>query len=141
MGNYGGNVVAAMTQGRLVYVDEPTAEDQDLTTFDEAMVACRSAFLDQFAVDGVYQPGSLSRDIEAIPKYVADDVSAGNIRRLRSPKLHIKVPNTSVNGITPDEFEPNQTISIPPRKGADARTFQLARIVKQTGVWVTYELH
>jgi hypothetical protein len=142
MGNYGGNVVAAMTQGRLIYVDEPAAEDQELTPFDEAAVSTVDSFLAAWGVDGIYQPGVLNRAIRAIPKYVTDDaVVAGGAQRLRSPKLQIKVPNTAVNGITPAEFAPNQTVSVPPRKGADARQFQLARIVAQSSAWVTFELH
>ena len=142
MGIYGGNVVAAMTQGRLIHVDEPAAEDQELTPFDEAAVATVASFLAAFGVEGTYQPGILNRAIEAIPKYVQDDAAlAGGAARLRSPKLQIKVPNTMVNGITPAEFAPNQTVIVPPRKGADARQFQLAKIVTQSAAWVTFALH
>ena len=141
MANYGGNIVAAMTQGRLIYVDEPTAEAQDLTPFDEAAVAAVPAYLAQYGVDGVYQPGVLNRAIGVIPIYEQDGAKIDPAQRMRSPKLRIKVPNTAVNGITPGEFAPNQTVSVPPRKGADARAFQLARIVSQSAAWVVYELN
>jgi hypothetical protein len=83
----------------------------------------------------------VNRAIEAIPKYVADDAVVGAVKRQRSPKLHIVVQNSASNGITPTEFAANQTVSVPPRKGAAARAFQLVRIVTQSGAWVTYELN
>ena len=70
MGNYGGNVVAAMTQGRLIFVDEPVASEAELTGFETAATAMVDPFIEQFGVDGIYQPGELNRDIVAIPGYV-----------------------------------------------------------------------
>lgn len=101
----------------------------------------RDIILDEFAVDGIYQPGILNRAIKAIPKYVQDDAQIDPAMRRRGPKLQVKVPNDPSNGIAADEFETGQLVSVPPRKGADARSFNLARIVKQNAAFVVYEVH
>jgi len=141
MGYYGNNLVAWLMHGSLIYVDEPEATDSAETPFEEVTVLGRDFLLEQLAVDGVYQPGILNRAIKAIPKYVNDDDLTEPIIRHRSPRLEIKVPNDQSNGIIPSEFDTGQMISIPPRKGADARSFTLARIVRQTAAFVTFEAH
>ena len=110
-------------------------------TFDEVTIIGRDFLIGQLAIDGVYQPGTLDRAIKAEVKYDNDDSPAEPIMRLRSPRLQVKVPNDSENGIEPSEFETGQTISLPPRKGADARVFTLTRIIKQTAAFVTFEAH
>lgn len=139
MGNYGNNITALVTAGVLIYVDEPAAEQIEDTAFDSRIIADRDIILDEFAVDGIYQPGVLNREIRAIPRYVSDDMANDPASRHRSPRLHVKVPNDPADGITADEFAPGQKISIPPRKGAGARSFGLLRIVKQSAAFVTYE--
>ena len=139
MTNYGNNLTALTTGGKLVYIEEPTyTAPDDLNDFDTAAVEARDTFLDTFGLDAIYRPGVLSRAITAIVSYPEDDSRVESIRH-RSPKIIIKVANDLAIGIAADEFEPGQTISCPPRKGADARSFQLTRITKQTMVWVWYE--
>lgn len=140
MGNYGNNLTALSTGGALVYIEEPTYEaPDDLNEFDEAMLQTRDTFLEQFGVDAIYRPGVLSRDITVIIKHTEDDNSIEQIPRHRSPILQIKAANDSAIGIAADEFVQGQTISVPPRKGADAVTKRLARIIKQTMTFVWYE--
>jgi len=105
------------------------------------MTAGRAAFLAAFGRPVTYQPGTLDRAITAIVRYVTDDAEILTGARLRTPKVHVKVANDATLGIAASEFADNQTISVPPRPGATARTMQLARIVKANGIWVTYECH
>jgi len=140
MSDYGNNLTAIGTKGRLVFIDEPTYEaPDDLNEFDEAMLETRDTFLEQFGIDAIYQPGFLSRSIRVILKHLEDDSQVSPGMRHKSPNIQIKAANDSAIGIAASEFEPGQTISVPPRKGADARTFHLARIIKQTAVFVWYE--
>jgi len=142
MSNYGNNITAIATGGKLIYIDEPTyTAPDDLNDFDTAAVEARDTFLDTFGLDAIYLPGSLNRAITVIVRSIQDDATKQPIQRHRSPKLQIKVANDSAIGISADEFEPCQTISCPPRKGADARTFRLARIAKQTMAFVWYEAY
>ena len=141
MSNYGNNITAIATHGRLIYVDESAGEDIAGTDFDNAVVAGRDSFLEMFGETVTYQPGVLNREITVIIKNAVDDHTVAPIQRHRSPKLQIKVANDSAIGISAEEFEPGQTISCPPRKGADARTFRLARIAKQTMAFVWYEAY
>ncbi len=141
MGFYGNNIIALVTGGTLAYIDEPASVDGAETPFEDVTVSGRAFLLEQLAEDGVYRPGVLNRAIKAIPKYETDDATIDPIARHRSPKLQVKVPNDPANGITPAEFEQGQVISIPPRKGAAARAFTLAKIVKQTAAFVTFEVH
>jgi len=76
-----------------------------------------------------------------IVRYVTDDGQVDPVVRHRSPIVNIKVANDSLLGISADEFVPGQEISIPPRKGAVARIFSLARIVKQDAGMITIEVH
>lgn len=138
--NYGNNITAIATDGRLVYIEEPVYEaPDDLNEFDSAFLETRDIFLDQFGIAVVYRPGVLSRKITVIIKNTADDGLAPPGLRHRSPILQIKATNDSAIGIAAAEFEPGQTISVPPRKGADAVTKHLARIIKQTTTFVWYE--
>jgi len=139
MSNYGNNITAIATHGRLIYVDESAGEDIAGTDFDNAVVAGRDSFLDFFGIDGIYRPGVLSRSIRYIPKYIEDDnLSPGS--RHNSPILTIKCPNSQTLGITAEEFETSHTVSIAPRKGMDTRQFRMLRIVRQSAAWVTYEV-
>jgi len=138
--NYGNNITAIGSHGRLIYIDETAGVDIEDTPFDEAIVAARDSFLDLWGVDGYYQPGVLNRAIKAIPKYVEDDNLSMGTGRHKSPKLTIKVPHTTTLGITAEEFESNQTVSVPPRKGTAARSFRLVKILSQNAAWVTYEV-
>jgi hypothetical protein len=140
MGNYGNNITAIGTKGRLIYIDESAGVDIAETEFDERQVAVRETFLDFWGIDGIYQPGVLNRAIRYIPKFVEDANLSQGAGRLKSPILTIKVPHTSTLGITAEEFVSGQTVSIAPRKGADARQFQILRILKQSAAWVTYEI-
>jgi hypothetical protein len=142
MGNYGNNIVAYSSMGDLIYVDETAGVDIAETEFDRRQVAVRDTFLDFWGLDGIYQPGSLNRAIKYIPKFVEDANLSQGVSRLKSPLNTIKVPNTATLGITAAEFVSGQTVSIAPRKGADARVFKLTRIVpgKQSAAWVTYEV-
>jgi hypothetical protein len=140
MTNYGNNITAIATKGRLVYIDEPTYEaPDDLNDFDESVLNTRETFLDQFGIDAIYRPGVLSREITVIIKHLEDASQASPGIRHRSPLIQIKTANDSAIGIAADEFEQGQTISCPPRKGSAARLFRLTRIIKQTTVWVWYE--
>lgn len=141
MGNYGNNVVALVTGGTLVYVDEPTSETIGDTEFDKKAIAGVDYFLVAFAVDGIYRPGILNRAIKAIVRYIQDDSQVQSGQRHKSPKITIKTPNDPSNGIKAEEFEAGQIVIVPPRKGADAVTKRLSRIVKQTAAFVTYELY
>jgi len=112
------------------------------TTFESTwMTKGRAAFLAAFGQPVTFQPGTLDRVVTAIVKYVQDDAVVSPIARLRSPLVHIKVANDAVLGITAAEFDSSQTVSVPPRPGAEVRTMHLARIVKANGIWVTYECH
>jgi len=110
-------------------------------TFDEILVENVSHILDVFGVEGIYRPGILDREIQVIVRYVTDDGQVVSVVRHRSPIVNIKVANNSVSGISAEEFEQGQAINIPPRKGADARDFSLARIIKQDAGMVTIEVH
>ena len=112
-----------------------------LKTFDEILVQDASLHTDAFGVTGIYQPGVLNRSISVIVTYREDDGQVQPIQRRRGPIIEIEVENNAVTGIADNEFETNQTISIPPRPGANARNFQLARIVKQDAGMMTLEAH
>jgi len=105
------------------------------------LTAGRAAFLAAFGQPIVYQPGTLDRAVTAIVKYVQDDAEVPPIIRHRSPQVQIKVANDAVVGIATAEFDSSQTVSVPPRPGAEVRTMHLARIVKANGIWATYECH
>jgi hypothetical protein len=141
MGIYGNNILAFCSIGDLIYIDEPVGGSTADTEFDEFSLASRDIFLELWGIDGVYQPGSLNRAIRAIIRYVEDDAVIPPVQRHRSPLLTMKVPNDSSNGITAEEFIPGQLVSIPPRKGTDARTFRLARIRWQSAAFVSYEIY
>ena len=110
-------------------------------TFDEILVADAAIHLDVFGAAGIYQPGVLDREIQAIVRYITDDGQVAPVVRHRSPIVHIKVANNSVFGISAEEFKQGQVINVPPRKGADPRDFQLARIIKQDAGMITIEVH
>ena len=111
--------------------------------FDEILVENASIIMGIFAeaVAGVYQPGVLDREIQGQIMFVTDDGTVPPVVRHRGPVINLKVKNNSVTGISAEEFEPGQVVSIPPRKGADAREFQLARIVRQDAGLLTIEVH
>jgi len=110
-------------------------------TFDEILADDADILLDVFGEAGVYRPGVLDREIKVIVRYVTDDDQVAPVVRHRSPVVNIKVANNSTTGISAEEFEQGQVINIPPRKGADARDFQLARILKQDAGMITIEVH
>ena len=111
-------------------------------TFDEIWQDQNAPILlNEFGVAGIYRPGVLDREIQAIIRYVTDDGLVAPVVRHRSPVVNIKVANDSTTGISAEEFEQGQVINIPPRKGADARDFQLARILKQDAGMITIEVH
>lgn len=110
-------------------------------TFDEILVANVPYFLEVFGEDGIYRPGDLDRGIQVIIRHVTDDGRVDPVVRRRGPIVNIKVANDPVTGISAEEFEQGQVINIPPRKGADARDFQLARIIKQDAGMNTIEAH
>ena len=112
-----------------------------LKTFDEILAENAVIHLAEFGVAGIYRPGVLDRAITIIVRHVTDDGQVAPVVRHRSPIVNIKVANNSTTGISAEEFEQGQLINIPPRKGADARDFQLARIVKQDAGMVTIEVH
>lgn len=105
------------------------------------LTAGRAAFLAQFGRPVTYRPGALDRSITAIVSYPRDDGLVDPVARHKSPKVQIKVPNDSTLGIAASEFDSSQTVSVPPRPNAAAKTMYLARIVKANGIWVTYECH
>jgi hypothetical protein len=109
--------------------------------FDEIMVENAPLLLDVFGEAGIYRPGVLDRAIQAIVRHVTDDDSVAPVVRHRSPVVNVKVANNSVTGISAGEFEQGHVISIRPRKGADPREFQMARIVSQDAGFVVYEVH
>jgi hypothetical protein len=111
--------------------------------FDEILVENASIIMDIFAeaVAGVYQPGVLDREIQGHIMFVEDDGTVAPVVRHRGPVINLKVKNNSVTGISAEEFEQGQVVSIPPRKGADAREFKLARIVRQDAGLLTIEVH
>ena len=114
----------------------------ELQTFDEILIKNAPLLLNVFGkVVGVYRPGVLDREIQVIIKYVQDDDTVAPVVRHRSPVVNLKVANDSVIGISAEEFEQGHVIKIPPRKGADPRDFQMARIVSQDAGFVVYEVH
>lgn len=137
----GNNLIAAITGG--VFVLVPIAETVPgiARTFDEILVENASHILDVFGVAGTYRPGVLDREIQVIVRYVTDDGQVPPVVRHRSPIVNIKVANDSTTGISAEEFEQGQVINIPPRKGANAKDFQLARIIKQDAGIITIEVH
>lgn len=141
MSYYGNNLGALTTGGTLVYIDEPEAVDIEQTPFDAILIANRPILLAQFGIDAVYQPGVLNRSITAIIRYIDDDGQVAPIVRHRAPIVNVKVANDSTTGISAEEFEQGQIINMPPRKGADARDFSLARILKQDAGMITIEVH
>lgn len=110
-------------------------------TFDEILVDNAGLLLDVFGVAGVYRPGVLDREIQVIIKYVTDDGQVEPVIRHRGPVVNVKVANDPVTGISAEEFEQGHVIKIPPRKGADPRDFQMARIVGEDAGFVVYEVH
>lgn len=112
-----------------------------LKTFDEILEDNADILLDVFGVAGIYRPGVLDRAIQAIVQYVTDDGQVSPVVRHRSPIVNIKVANSSTTGISAEEFEQGQKINMPPRKGATARDFSLARILKQDAGMITIEVH
>ncbi|MFB0523922.1 MAG: hypothetical protein ACETVZ_00150 [Phycisphaerae bacterium] len=112
-----------------------------LKTFDEILVDNADYYLEVFGVTGIYRPGVLDREILVIVRFVTDDDQVAPVVRHRSPVIHIKVANNSITGISAEEFEQGHVINIPPRKGADPRDFQLARIIKQDAGMMTIEVH
>ena len=111
--------------------------------WDDILIGDAPILLDIFgeAVAGIYRPGVLDRKIKGQISHVQDDATVAPIVRHRSPLINLKVANNSVTGISADEFEQGQVVSIPPRKGADAREFQMARIVRQDAGLIVYEVH
>jgi len=109
--------------------------------FDEISVENAPIILGIFGEAGVYQPGVLDREIQGHIMFVTDDGTVAPVVRHRGPVINLKVKNNSVTGISADEFEQGQVVSIPPRKGADAREFKMARIVSQDAGFVVYEVH
>lgn len=112
-----------------------------LKTFDQILVENAEILLDTFGVAGIYRPGVLDREIQVIIRYVTDDGQVSPVARHRSPVANIRVANDSVTGISAEEFEQAHVIKIPPRKGADPRDFQLARIITQDAGLITIEVH
>ncbi len=112
-----------------------------MTVFDNAMAAAKDAFHYTFDETITYQPSVLDREINAKVSYPADDATVPPVQRHRSPDINIRVDNDSTTGISASEFEPGQTVSVPPRKGATAVTKHLSRIVKESLTFVTYEVH
>ena len=110
-------------------------------TFAEIQVENAGILLDVFGEAGIYRPGVLDREIQGIVRHVTDDGQVTPVVRHRSPIVNIKVANDSTTGISAEEFEQGQVINIPPRKGADPRDFQMARIVSQKAGFVVYEVH
>lgn len=110
-------------------------------TFDEILAENAVIHLDTFGIAGIYRPGVLDRAIQAIIRYVTDDGQVSPVARHRSPIVQIKVANNSVTGISADEFEQGQVVNLPPRKGADARDFNLAKIIRQDAGMITLEVH
>ena len=110
-------------------------------TFDEILQDNAPILLNEFGIAGIYQPGVLDREIQVIVRHVTDDGQVSPVVRHRSPIVNIKVANNSTTGISAEEFEQGQVVNIPPRKGADARNFSLARILKQDAGMITIEVH
>ena len=139
---YANNIGAFATRGRFISIPQPGTEtitgDND---FDTASIANRGVFLDEFGVSATYRPGVLNRSITVIVRHIEDAGQAAAGSRHRSPVVNIKAANDSAIGISAEEFEPGQIIDAPPRKGADNRSFRLARIVKQNAAFVVYECH
>ena len=111
-------------------------------TFDEILEENAGILLGIFgSAVVVYRPGVLDREIQAILRHVTDDDQVAPVVRHRGPVVNVKVANDSVTGISAEEFEQGHVIKIPPRKGADPRDFQMARIVSQDAGFVVYEVH
>ena len=139
----GGNFIAAISGG--VFVLVPIAETVTVPggvkTHDEILVENVPLLLAAFGAAGVYRPGILDRPIRGIIQHVQDDGTVAPVVRHRSPLINLKVANDSVIGISAEEFVQGHVIKIPPRKGADPRDFQMARIVSQDAGFVVYEVH
>lgn len=110
-------------------------------TFDEILEENAELYLDVFAGPAIYRPGDLDRDIQAIIRHTTDDGQVTPVVRHRSPIVTVKVSNDSTTGISAEEFVQGQVINMPPRKGADARDFRLAKILKQDAGMITIEAH
>ena len=109
--------------------------------WDEILIENAPLLLDVFGAAGVYRPGVLDRAITGIIRHVQDDGTVAPVVRHRGPLINLKVANDSVTGISAEEFVQGHVIKIPPRKGADPRDFQMARIVSQDAGFVVYEVH
>ena len=127
--------------GATAVEETTTTEAGGLKTFDEILIENALLELDVFGVSGIYQPGELNREIKVIIRYITDDGQVSPVVRHRSPIVFIRLANDSVTGISAEEFEQGQIISMPPRKGAEARDFRLARIIKQDAGMMTIEVH
>jgi len=112
-----------------------------LRTFDEILEQDASLHTDEFGVTGIYQPGVLDRSIDVIITYKQDDGQVSPVKRRRGPVIEISVQNSATAGIAPSEYSTGQKISVPPRPGATARNFQLARIVNEDAGMLTIEAH
>lgn len=139
----GGNFIAAISGG--VFVLVPIAETvtvpEGVKTHDEILVENVPLLLAAFGETCIYRPGVLDREIQGIVRHVTDDDQVAPVVRHRGPVVNVKVANNSVTGISAEEFEQGHVIKIPPRKGADPRDFQMARIVSQDAGFVVYEVH
>jgi len=112
-----------------------------LKTFGEIFEENAEYILEAFGMTGIYQPGVLDREIQVIVRHITDDGQVAPVVRHRSPIVNIKTANDSTDGISAEEFEPGQVIKVPPRKGATARDFRLARIIGQGAGMIVIEAH
>lgn len=79
--------------------------------------------------------------LSAILTYDDDSAQIVPGARHRSPRIEVTLLNDATTGMTPDEFQEGDTITVQPRASATARTFRLSRIVKQDTAFITVEVH
>jgi hypothetical protein len=96
---------------------------------------------DELGVDAVYKPGDLDRDIVVIVNYGSNPANTHQDTRLKTSAITVRARNDSTSGISAAEFETNQAISMPPKKGADARTMRTGRPLRQNAAFITFEVY
>jgi len=96
---------------------------------------------DELGVDAVYKPDDLDRDIVVIINYGTNPENTQQDTRFKSSTTTVRALNDSVVGISAAEFETNQEISMPSKKGADARPMRTGKLLRHNAAFITFEVY
>jgi len=96
---------------------------------------------DELGIDAVYQPDDLDREIVVIINYGMNPDNTLPDTRSKSSAITVRALNSATAGISAAEFETNQAISMPPKKGADARTMRTGKLLRQNAAFITFEVY